>query len=259
MQDIPVMASPPHPNPATGVFETILVVDGHPVELDAHLRRLSRSLRTLFGIRTPAGTRKVVLERAEPLRLGRLRLTARPSSGDLGFEIETASVAPALFNPAWESGASAVSLIVPGGLGEHKWADRSLLARADANAREGEVPLLVDLDGSMLEASRANVFALRDGALATPPADGRILPGIARSRVIGLAREAGIEVREKRLAIAQLAPAEVFLTSSVRGVEPIRQIDGVECRRPGEIVSSLAAALRGLWLEEKRRPLKESG
>jgi branched-subunit amino acid aminotransferase/4-amino-4-deoxychorismate lyase len=36
------------PDPQQGVFETLLVLNGRPIELDAHLARLEASLKALF-------------------------------------------------------------------------------------------------------------------------------------------------------------------------------------------------------------------
>src|SRR3954447_11852769 len=40
----PRMPPSPHADPDRGVFETMLVLEGRPVELDAHLERLAASL-----------------------------------------------------------------------------------------------------------------------------------------------------------------------------------------------------------------------
>ena len=50
------------------------------------------------------------------------------------------------------------------------------------------MPLLVDLDGLVLEASRANVVIREGDRLITPPLDGRILPGVTRA-ALGAERE----------------------------------------------------------------------
>ena len=63
-------------------------------------------------------------------------------------------------------------------------------------------------DDALLEGSRGNLFLVRDGVLLTPPADGRLLPGVTRARVIELAGRAGIEVREEPLAFERLAEAD---------------------------------------------------
>ncbi len=81
----------------------------------------------------------------------------------------------------------------------------------------------------MLEAGRANVFVAVGQVLITPVADGRILPGTARAAAIAIARDEGIEVQARRLGREEmLAADEVFLTGSVRGIEPARSLDGRE-------------------------------
>lgn len=246
------MPSLPHPDPEKGVFETMLVVSGRPVELDAHMTRLAASLGELFGKEMPAGARDLVEQRARDAKeLARLRLAVAPdSAGGLEVEVVRAGVEADLVFPGWERAVELRSLVAGGGLGAHKWVDRGLLEQAEAGAPRGEVPLLLDSDGTVLEASRANVFTVRDGALATPPTDGRILPGIARAAAIATAREIGVEASEQALAKDDLLAAdEVFLTGSVRGIEPVRSLDGVELEPRGEMTARLAAQLRRHWLD----------
>lgn len=225
----------------------MLVLDGRPVELDAHLERLAASLDALFETDPPSDVRELVLDRARNIRHGRLRLTVVPEKGRLKAEAAAAEVEPAHVFPSPDRGIALRSIVVAGGLGAHKWADRRLLDHAAASAA-GELPLLVDADGSALEASRGSVFTARDGWLATPPTDGRILPSIARRQAIEVARAEGIEAREERLTVDDLHHGEVFLAGSVRGVEPVSSLDGVELGPPGEISARIAAGLRRRWL-----------
>ena len=110
------------------------------------------------------------------------------------------------------------------------------------------MPLLFDDGEELLEAGRANVFAVFGETLATPLADGRILPGIARAGAIASAREQGIEVSERRLLRGDLFAAdEVFLTGSVRGVEPARSLDGEPLATGTELSRRVGAGLRRRW------------
>lgn len=244
------MTEMPLPDPKRGVFETMLVVDGHPIELGAHLERMDASLGALFGSNTPSSAGELVQERARGIGLGRLRLTVVPSvDGGLGAEVATAEVEPEMVFPSAKRSVTLYCHLVEGGLGAHKWADRRLLEAAEGDAPAGSVPLLLDVGGVALEASRANLFAVLAGAIITPPTDGRILPGIARLRAIEAAKEDGIAVREEEMALDRLTQAdEVFLTGSVRGVEPVSSIDGIETILGGKVSAQIAARLKRRWM-----------
>ena len=231
------MPSRPHPDPAQGIFETMLVVRGAPVAPEAHLSRLESSLLAVYGAELPGDTRQKVAERAAGLDLGRVRLTFAPPT----LEIEAGEVTRSLHFP--ERPIALRSHRVNGGLGCHKWADRSALPPCPAD----EVALLMD-GAEVLEADRANVFAVHTGTVFTPSLDGRILPGVTRGTVIELAREEQIEMIEGPLDLEQLATSdEVFLTNSIRGIEAVGSIDGTHIVGERSLTGLLAEALRGRW------------
>jgi para-aminobenzoate synthetase/4-amino-4-deoxychorismate lyase len=248
-----------HADVRLGVFETLLVLDGRPVELAAHTARLQASLTELFpGLAHPGLDRVLAVDRpcegpAAGVSAEALRIAVAPGAG--GELAVTTERRPASGNFAPENGgkvttraSSLRSLRVAGGLGEHKWADRSLLDEAQVGLPDGALPLIVDADGAVLEASRANLFAVREGALFTPPLDGRILPGITRGRAIELARSIGLPVREEALDRDGLRGAgEVFLTGSVRGIEGAAALDGAALSGAGPVAARLDAALQEAW------------
>ena len=240
------MSALPHADPGRGVFETMLVLAGRVVELDAHLGRLTTSVATLYGGALPVDAGSLVVARSGGIECGKLRLTVAPVRGALRLDVSAGEIDPGSVFPGAERGASLRSHVVPGGLGEHKWADRDLLDRLTATSPD-ELPLLLDAEGAVLEASRASLFAVEGGRLLTPPTDGRILPSIARQQAIEVAAAAGIETSEERLTVDDLRIAEVFLTGSVRGVEPVRWLDGAELAPPSEISGRVAAGLRHRW------------
>jgi para-aminobenzoate synthetase/4-amino-4-deoxychorismate lyase len=201
------------PDPALGVFDTLLVKGGRPVAVERHLARIAASVAELYGVTVPttlaAGVQAAAAE-AAPLGRARLRIDAEPD-GAVRITISPARLRPhqpLLLEP----------FALPGGLGDHKWRDRRLLD-ALTTLRPGTVPLLVDTDGLVLEAAYSNVWIVEGDALITPPADGRILPGTTRAALLATESAA----REEPIDLERLASADsVFLSSSINDRLPAR-------------------------------------
>ncbi|MFE7629797.1 bifunctional anthranilate synthase component I family protein/class IV aminotransferase [Kocuria sp. NPDC057446] len=239
LPDLPVVP----PVRAEGVFTTLLVREGAPVDLPAHLERLGASCLACWGAALPADVRAQVVDRAAALPgPHRLRITALPAPEGAVTVTIAATALPAEPVPPWRL----VPVRLPGGLGGHKWADRRVLAHEPVPGLWSRScdPLLVDADGTLLETGRANVFVVVDGAVLTPPADGRILPGVVRARVLAALRAAGADVRERPVRWEELARAtEVFVTNSVAGVHPVGAVDGAGRWEPGPVLGSLRRLL----------------
>jgi branched-chain amino acid aminotransferase len=84
---------------------------------------------------------------------------------------------------------------------------------------------MYDWRGQLAEATGANVFLAKNGALHTPTPD-CFLDGITRRTVMELARQRGIAITERAIMPAELAGAdEVFLTGTAAEVTPVGEID----------------------------------
>ncbi|HUS20875.1 MAG TPA: chorismate-binding protein, partial [Aeromicrobium sp.] len=230
-----------------GVFTTLLVLDGDPVDLEAHIARLDASVRAIYGTTVRAGLEDAVRRKATGL-VGRHRLRIDaipvPDSADVVVRMSTAELHP----PA--STWRLIPQIVPGGLGQHKWIDRSVLGGGTSrwhvgSGQRGTVgpdydPLLIDTDGCVLESARANVFVVLDDGVHTAPLDGRILPGTARARIIEQLTAAGVPVLQRRLTSDDFARAsEVFVSNTLRGVVPITSVEGMGTWAPGPLAAAL--------------------
>lgn len=236
-------ASGRRPDPSKGIFESLLVVRGEPVELEGHLARLQGSLAELYEAELPAETSDRVRVAAAELDLGRLRLTAVPRDGDLELSLRAQTIDPAIVFPPTQKGAALRRVSRPGGHGAHKWVDRTGMEHPDAGAGQ----LICDGE-ELLEAGWANLFAIRRNVLWTPAADGRILAGMARAAVLEIARDEGLEAHEAPLRRGDLLAAdEAFLTNSVRGIEPAVALDDAPLPGCGPLSRRLAGAVRQRW------------
>ena len=101
--------------------------------------------------------------------------------------------------------------------------------------------MLLDTEGYVAEGSGENVFLLRDGVIYTPELTSA-LDGITRNTLVTLAREAGYEVREKRLTRDEVYIAdEAFFTGTAAEVTPIRSLDDrtIGSEVPGPVTREL--------------------
>lgn len=221
-----------------GVFETLKVVDGIPFALGRHLARLQRSAHRmgLPPIDVDAVSKAVAETVAAntPVGPGRVRITVTSGDGPLGSDRGTGPatlVVLAVPQQPWAATTSA--LVVPWRRNERSalvdvkstsYAE-NVVALAHAHAAGFSEALLLDTRGFLSEGTGTNVFLVRGGQVATPGLDCGPLQGVTRELVIEWSRDAGIDVDQARLTLADLASAdEVFLTSSTRDVHPVTRL-----------------------------------
>jgi para-aminobenzoate synthetase/4-amino-4-deoxychorismate lyase len=198
----PAAAEPlrlPRPDPALGIFETLLVTEGVPVDLDAHLGRLRRSAAQVYGLDLDddLAARVTAAGAACPVQsLMRIRMTA---GGHLEIDTGPASTRPS-------APAQLTPIVLPGGLGEHKWSDRRLVDSVPGEA------LILDLTGEVLEAGAGAIVAVEGDRMVSPPADGRILPSVTLAGMQDVARE---PLTFERLKAAD----DMLVVSSIRRIQ----------------------------------------
>jgi branched-chain amino acid aminotransferase len=120
-----------------------------------------------------------------------------------------------------------------------------MLAKRQAQARGFDEVVLIDGEGRVAEAPTANVFAVRDGELLTPPVE-RVLGGITRDSVLALARAEGLAAREVHLSPEDLVGAdEAFLAATSLPVLGIASIDEhrLKAGAPGPVTARIRDAL----------------
>ncbi len=99
-------------------------------------------------------------------------------------------------------------------------------AAEDAHAAGYDDAILLTGDGHVAEASAANLFVVAGREVATPPLTDDVLAGITRTAILRIARDAGLDVVERRIDRSELYLAdEVFLTGTGVQVAPISSID----------------------------------
>jgi branched-chain amino acid aminotransferase len=98
------------------------------------------------------------------------------------------------------------------------------MSKHAAEAKGCSDSLMLDYRGYVAEATGANVFFVKDGEVHTPLAD-CFLNGITRQTVIGMLKDKGVTVHERRINPMELAGFEqCWLTGTAAEVTPVGQI-----------------------------------
>lgn len=98
--------------------------------------------------------------------------------------------------------------------------------------------LMLDWRGHVAEATGANIFFLRDGALHTPTPD-CFLNGITRQTAIKLAKARQVEIVERTILPEELGTfSECFITGTAAEITPVRSIGDVTYK-PDQITEAL--------------------
>jgi D-alanine transaminase len=228
---------------ADGVYEVVRTYGGKPFAVDAHLARLFRSLEAI-ELRIPLGAEQlkaIICEGiarsgfAEAIVYAQITRGCAPRHRGLPKNIEPTIVMTVreLRAPAAKLRETGIAVVT---MRDFRWARcdiksiallPAVLAYQAAKKAGADDAIFVEEDGTVNEATGANVFVVTRGRLRTPPKSARILPGVTRDKVLEAARAAGIEVAEERITKSDLYSAdEVFLTSTTSEVTPVAVVDG---------------------------------
>ena len=257
------------------VYETVRAYASIPFRLRAHLDRLRRSAARLeipweaAPVDVEAETRRTLEAAGEPEAAVRIVLTR--GAGPIGYDV-AACGPPAVvvyvrrcpdLPRGWREEGVDVAIVgvrrnAPDALDPAIKSGNLLnnfLAWREASRLRAYEPVLLNSRGLVAEGATSNVFAVRGGTLLTPPLEDGILEGITRALVLELARGAGIPVSEASLTADALRGAdEAFLTSTLKGVVPIRRCDGWPIRhgRPGEVTLKVLERFEACVQEETK-------
>lgn len=220
------------------VFVTVRCIDGAPVWWHEHLRRIAQG-QAAVGLHgaLPANLLQLVNQGAtafgEPECTMRLTLSANsplgtPNSTDsLHFTLIVRPNSRPFGSGTGIAAALAETRRIPRAClpAEHKTSNylSSILARREHPAYP-EV-LMRACDGQIASGSLSNFFAIRKDQLLTPSLDADCRPGLAREHVMQIAQESGLDVRQTRLEISELAGFDaIFFTNSTWGISTIRTL-----------------------------------
>ncbi len=256
-----------------GLFETMRTWNRQAPLLKRHLARMTRSAAelglSLDGVKLPEHDDVSALLRAENADhdvMLRITLSAGDGATRAPWLWMRAAPLPPPIDPKGALVAIGLWTVLDDDpLARHKTLNYWIRRRAFEEARQlgYDETLSTDPGKTLLgEGSRTNLFVVRGSTLLTAPLFRPIVPGIMRQLVIELARNLPLFVDDTvDLHRSTLHDAdEVFLTNSVRGLIPVRQIDSNSWDAPGTWTQRLSLMVSDvlLWRDQEGPPRDES-
>lgn len=252
------------------LIETLKILRGLPVFFEEHFRRLESSMG-LAGFDTTLdkeGLRNQALSlaTANGVSRGRLRIQlTRGLPGSPGGLDPQPDTPPTLLLTAepfagypqeiYGKGISCTAVAANrGSLARLKNASllSTVIARREALAAGSQEAIFSSGHGRLLEGSLSNIFFLCGDRLLTAGGDQPVLPGITREKVIGIAGEMGIVISYEAPKPGELRSGRdaAFLTGSLLGICPVREIDGKELAMETGLTERLNQRLAELELAD---------
>lgn len=248
-----------------GVFSTIRVVDGSLFAWERHWARMSRDAR-LLNVEMPGDPAQIEAELCALAEANRapnctLRLVVVRNGGGMweGPSSGRPSDIIALTADSKQWGSSVTLGIQPAAryaasdftrakvlswAHNLRWAERAIEQGFD------EVILLNEFERAT-ECTSANIFAVFGREVITPPTSEGCLPGITREVVVGELRIPNIAIVERSLTVEQLRAAdEVFITSTTRGLLPVREIPSRSWNAANPICAQLQKAFDAFVVQD---------
>ncbi|MFZ5353437.1 MAG: aminotransferase class IV [Bacillota bacterium] len=218
-----------------GVFETIRVLDGRLLFWNEHIERLRASCVLLHMDYLLENS--LLLENAYKLmklngiKNGSLRLDCLKESTNCAVTMKTRSkVYPQVsYEKGFKLCLSDIRRNEYSPLSRVKSINYldNILAKRTADEAGYDEALLLNSSGFVSEGSISNIFWLKGNNLYTPSVECGVLPGITRKQVLELSSSLNICIDEGFYSPEKLFKAdEVFITNSLMGIMPVKQIDG---------------------------------
>ena len=221
-----------------GAFETIGMEQGTPILLDKHLKRLERAADFLkLGSLSERGV--TVQKIAEYLEEQKIRTEVQKEFGNLEhcalkimltkenvvYSLRANHYTPEKYEKGFFMDISEVKRNETSALVYHKTMNYGdcILEKRNATAAGMDERLFLNTKEQISEGTVSNVFFVRNGVICTPQVSCGLLPGILREYLCE--KE---EVEETDIYVQDLKwYQECFVTNSLMGIMPVRQIGGV--------------------------------
>lgn len=223
-----------------GVFESIRIMNGKPINLENHLLRMMEGAKRLkmrppsyYNLEFFATKIDEIIQKSGIVGGGRCRIsldrsiggTYMPEANEVEYFIEVYPLENNLFE--LNSKGKEVDIYMElkkdkNYLSNFKTKNGLVYIMSAITAKEKGLDdyLITNYSGGILESTNSNLFVVSNGVLYTPGLEEGCLAGTMRMQIINLALENNVKVYECNILPQNLLVAdEIFLTNAVHGIQ----------------------------------------
>lgn len=243
---------------ADGIYEVSAVIDGKLVDNDAHMARLSRSLK-MIDVPAPLSDDEIIAMQRELIKLNNItegvvymQITRGAADRDFVYSSDMKPTLVAytqvkkLIGSASQQNGIAIHVV-----DDIRWQRRDIktvmllaqvIAKQEATAH-GCQDAWMQEDGYITEGASSSAFIITaDDTLIVRPNSNAILPGCTRLAMLKIAEKQSLKMEERLFTLEEAFNAkEAFQTSASGFVTPVVKIAGkvIADGKPGAITRSL--------------------
>ncbi|SNZ08123.1 aminotransferase class IV [Cohaesibacter gelatinilyticus] len=251
-----------------GLFETLPIWNGQIIWINEHLDRLSQGL-SLLGMDGPKANLRNTIKSLKPIAIEHggnaiVRLTITRGEGGRGLlpPVTPSPTILASLSPYPQTMAFADVTLATSTIRRNEGSPLSrlkslgyldnILATKEASNKGAEDALIFNNQGHACCSTIANLFAVFDKTIVTPPLKDGVLGGIMREKLLDLLPTHGVQIEEKSQTAEQLKKADgLFLTNSLRIIRRVTRLDNqVFETSKNDVVAQCQAIMRAHLQEQ---------
>lgn len=240
---------------AFSVYESIKVIQSHPVYALDHIKRLFNSAEGINLVH-PFSTEDILISIYELLKANEVKdasVRILLTGGDEPHLFITSDTILSYPDSYYVDGVSVTTYTGERFLPLYKTSSllMNYLALKEARSKGCFEALLIDRHNKALEGTRSNLFALKENVFYTAP-DHEVLEGVTRDKIIKAMNHNSYDICYTPIDLNEIKNNSfdaIFLSSTSMGALPISSVDGVKVRLKSDKIAVIHRQIREWEIE----------
>jgi len=224
------------------IYEVLRVIEGKPIFLETHLKRMKNSFE-LINEKFTCSYEEI------SMKIDDLIKTEKKVEGNIKITYGVHEKILKIFfvehsYPCDEMYKNGVKTILYFGERENpnaKIVNENFREKVNSEIKDKDVyeAILVDKNGYITEGSKSNIFMVKDDKLLTSPTKA-VLPGVTRGEIIKIAEKLGIEIKEAEYKYSDIDKLDgMFISGTSPKILPINAVNDISLNPNNGIIRKL--------------------